>query len=819
MKNKKRVRELIDKLDRESNLNEEELTYLIDNIDEESRSYLFTLSGKKRDKYYGKDVYLRGLIEFTNYCKRECKYCGINVFNKGVSRYRLSKEEILSACKHGMKLGFKTFVLQGGEDPYFTDERLVDLIKSIKELAPEVALTLSVGERSFESYKVLKEAGADRFLLRHETSNKELYRWLHPRSKFDTRRDCLLDLKELGYQTGAGFMVGLPWYTTRDYARDLRFLKELEPEMIGIGPFIKHKDTMLNHYNSGELETTLLMLSLVRMLLPKVLLPATTAVSTIAEDGRKRALDIGCNVIMPNLSPEEHRKEYSLYNDKKSSGSEDAEALKLIKEELKSYGYYCSMARGDSKMKGRKKMSENKDMRIDREYILSLLENAKNTTKEEIDRILEKAEEKKGLSHSEIACLLEISDEKQLEKLFEVAGRVKKQVYGNRVVLFAPLYISDYCVNNCVYCGYKCKNKFVRRRLTMDEIRHEVEILENMGHKRLALEAGEDPVNCPIDYVLEALKTIYSTYNNNGDIRRVNVNIAATTVENYKLLKEAEIGTYILFQESYDQEIYEKMHPHCLKGNYDYHTTAFDRAMAAGIDDVGAGVLFGLADPKFEVLGLMMHNEHLEKKFGVGFHTISVPRLRPAEGVSLETFPHLLTDDMFKKIVAIIRLAVPYTGMILSTREDVAMRKELLEYGISQVSAGSCTGVGGYEAAVNGKNTEQFEKADERSPIEVIEDLIDHDYIPSYCTACYRTGRTGEKFMNIAKSEKIHNMCKPNALTTLMEYACDYGDERFLNKTEAFVRRQAATIDREDIRDFVIENIGKLKDGERDMFI
>nr|WP_210059781.1 [FeFe] hydrogenase H-cluster radical SAM maturase HydG [Peptostreptococcus canis] len=458
-------------------------------------------------------------------------------------------------------------------------------------------------------------------------------------------------------------------------------------------------------------------------------------------------------------------------------------------------------------------------MKIDREYVLRLLEEAKGTTEEDIDRILEKAKNKKGLEHSEIAALLEIENKEQLKKLFEVSGQIKKDVYGNRVVLFAPLYISDYCVNNCVYCGYKCKNKFVRRKLTMDEIRKEVEILEQMGHKRLALEAGEDPLNCPIEYVLEAIDTIYDTYNKNGVIRRINVNIAATTVENYKKLQEAQIGTYILFQETYDEEIYKKMHPNCIKGNYDYHTTAFDRAMEGGIDDVGAGVLFGLADPKFEVLSLMLHNQHLEKKFGVGFHTISVPRLRPAEGVTLESFPNLVDDDMFKKIVAIIRIAVPYTGMILSTREDADMRKELLEYGISQVSAGSCTGVGGYQESLKGENIAQFKMADERTPLQVINDLIDDNYIPSYCTACYRTGRTGEKFMNIAKSEKIHYMCKPNALTTLMEYAVDYGDEEFLKKAEKFVREQASTIDREDIVNFTLGNIDKLKKGERDLYI
>lgn len=313
-------------------------------------------------------------------------------------------------------------------------------------------------------------------------------------------------------------------------------------------------------------------------------------------------------------------------------------------------------------------------VKIDREKIFQLLEEGKNPSREDILEILRKAENKEKITHLDIAKLLHIEDADLVEKMFQIAGKIKKDVYGNRVVLFAPLYISDFCVNNCVYCGYKRENKFHRRRLTMEEIKKEVMILEEMGHKRLALEAGEDPVNCDIEYILEAIDTIYDTYNKNGKIRRINVNIAATTVENYRRLNEKGIGTYILFQETYDEEVYKKVHPKCLKGNYDYHTTSFDRAMEAGIEDVGAGVLFGLADPKFEVLGLMMHNEHLEKRFGVGFHTISVPRLRPAEGVNLETFPYLLDDETFKKIVTIIRIAVPYTGMILSTRETAEMR-------------------------------------------------------------------------------------------------------------------------------------------------
>ncbi|MFR5472124.1 MAG: [FeFe] hydrogenase H-cluster radical SAM maturase HydG, partial [Romboutsia sp.] len=368
-------------------------------------------------------------------------------------------------------------------------------------------------------------------------------------------------------------------------------------------------------------------------------------------------------------------------------------------------------------------------MFINHEYIYKILEETKNPSNEQIKEVLNRAKNREGLDYKDIAILLQAEDEKDLKEIYSLAGEIKKDIYGKRVVVFAPLYVSDYCVNNCVYCGYKRDNKFNRRRLTMDEVAQEVKILEQMGHKRLALELGEDPVNAPIDYVLECLDTIYKTQNNNGEIRRVNVNIAATTVENYKLLKEKGIGTYILFQETYHKPTYDKMHPKSLKGDYNYHLTAFDRAMEAGIDDVGAGVLFGLADPRFEVLGLMMHNAHLEEKFGVGFHTISVPRLQPANGVSLENYPHLLDDKMFKKIVAILRIAVPFTGLILSTRETPEMRKELLKYGVSQISAGSSTGVGGYKEREEGKEVKQFKTNDERSPIEILKELLSDGYI------------------------------------------------------------------------------------------
>lgn len=458
-------------------------------------------------------------------------------------------------------------------------------------------------------------------------------------------------------------------------------------------------------------------------------------------------------------------------------------------------------------------------MFINHDYIYKILEETKNPTSEEIKEVLEKAKKREGLSYKEIAILLQAEKEEDLNEIYKLAGDIKKDIYGKRIVVFAPLYVSDYCVNNCTYCGYKRDNKFTRRKLTMEEVAQEVRILEKMGHKRLALELGEDPVNANIDYTLECLDTIYKTQNENGEIRRVNVNIAATTVENYEKLKEKGIGTYILFQETYHKPTYEKVHPKSLKSDYEYHLTAFDRAMEAGIDDVGAGVLFGLYEPRFEVLALMMHNAHLEEKYNVGFHTVSVPRLQEAKGVSLETYPYLLDDKMFKKIVAILRIALPFIGLILSTRETPSMRKELLKYGVSQISAGSSTGVGGYKEREEGNEIKQFKTNDERSPIDILKELLDDGYIPSYCTACYRSGRTGDRFMRLAKSGNIKYVCEPNALMTLLEFSLDYGDEEIYKKSLEVIEKEVENIQREDIKQRTKESLEKMKNGERDFYV
>ena len=433
-----------------------------------------------------------------------------------------------------------------------------------------------------------------------------------------------------------------------------------------------------------------------------------------------------------------------------------------------------------------------------------------------IESLIEKAKKRKGLEHREAAILLDCTIPDLNEEIFRLANEIKNDFYGNRIVMFAPLYLSNYCVNGCVYCPYHAKNKHIpRKKLTQDEIRQEVIALMDMGHKRLALETGEDPVNCPIDYVLESIKTVYSVKHKNGEIRRVNVNIAATTVENYRKLKEAGIGTYILFQETYNKESYLKLHPTGPKHDYDYHTEAMDRAMEGGIDDVGCGVLFGLELYRYEFTGLLMHAEHLEAVHGVGPHTISVPRIRRADDIDPSAFDNGIDDDTFAKIVACIRIAVPYTGMIISTRESQATRERVLHLGISQISGGSRTSVGGY-AEEEEEDSSQFEVSDRRSLDEVVRWLIGMGYTPSFCTACYREGRTGDRFMSLCKSGQIQNCCLPNALMTLKEYLIDYASPETKKAGDEMILREVETIPNENARRIVKERLELIEKGERD---
>ncbi len=456
---------------------------------------------------------------------------------------------------------------------------------------------------------------------------------------------------------------------------------------------------------------------------------------------------------------------------------------------------------------------------IDHQEILDTLEyaDANKNNVALIDQILNKARERKGLSHREASVLLACDIPEKVQELYALAEQIKKDFYGNRIVIFAPLYLSNYCVNGCLYCPYHQKNKHIpRKKLTQEEVEKEVIALQDMGHKRLAIETGEDPVNCPIEYVLDCIHTIYSIKHKNGAIRRVNVNIAATTVENYRKLKEAGIGTYVLFQETYHKESYEHLHPTGPKSNYCYHTEAMDRAMEGGIDDVGLGVLFGLELYRYEFAGLLMHAEHLEAVHGVGPHTISVPRVKHADDIDPDEFDNGIDDETFLKICACIRVAVPYTGMIMSTRENQSVRERALHLGISQVSGGSRTSVGGYTEEERPHDTEQFDVSDNRTLDEVVKWLMELGYIPSFCTACYREGRTGDRFMSLCKAGQIQNCCHPNALMTLKEYLMDYAAPETKAIGEQLIQAELGNIPKEKVREICKDHLEKIEQGIRD---
>lgn len=453
---------------------------------------------------------------------------------------------------------------------------------------------------------------------------------------------------------------------------------------------------------------------------------------------------------------------------------------------------------------------------ISNEEILRCLDESKKQKPLEFYMdIVEKAKKEKGLTHEEVAILINCNKDEVWDEIFKLANKIKNDYYGNRIVLFAPLYLSNYCINGCTYCPYHAKNKTIpRKKLTQEEIKKETIALMDMGHKRLALEMGEDDRINTMEYLLESIKTIYSIKHENGSIRRVNVNIAATTVENYRKLKEAGIGTYILFQETYNKENYEILHPTGPKHNYDYHTEAMDRAMEGGIDDVGVGVLFGLETYDYELVGLMMHKEHLEEKFGFGPHTISVPRICPADDIDTNDFENALSDDIFIKIVSLLRIAVPYTGIIVSTRESQKSREKALKVGVSQISGGSRTSVGGY--CVEEDETSQFDTSDKRSLDEVVNWLLDMGHIPSFCTACYREGRTGDRFMSLCKSKQILNVCGPNALLTLKEYLMDYASDETKKKGEEIIQKELANIPNEKVREKTKEYLQEIENGNRD---
>lgn len=435
--------------------------------------------------------------------------------------------------------------------------------------------------------------------------------------------------------------------------------------------------------------------------------------------------------------------------------------------------------------------------------------------------IIAKARELKGLDLSETAVLLTTRDEDLEEEIFEAARDVKLAIYGKRLVLFAPLYIANHCSNNCLYCAFRRDNtELIRRTLTLDEIAEEVRLLENQGHKRLLMLMGEDSTLCSLDHFIASIETAYATKTNKGEIRRINVEIAPLSVDDFRRLKAARIGTYVVFQETYHRDTYRRVHPTGRKADYDWRITAMDRAMQAGIDDVGIGVLFGLYDYRFEVLALLMHAQHLDKTYGVGPHTISVPRIYPAKNAPLSFAPpHPVTDGQFKRIVAVLRLSVPYTGMILSTRESPNLRHEVFELGISQISAGSRTNPGGYHAGKeHSPDDEQFSLGDTRRTDDVIRAIVEQGYMPSFCTACYRLGRTGQDFMDLAKPGLIQQYCLPNAILTFQEYLEDYASNGTREAGERLIASMLSDIPTETRRAAVKERIERIRAGKRDLY-
>ena len=816
---KKRVHEYINLLGAAETVPNEVWRALLTELSVEERECIISRAHEVAVDNFGNRIYVRALIEITSYCCNNCYYCGLRCGNRDASRYRLTKEEILDACSHAASLGFSTFVLQGGEDPLMSDEWLADVVSSIKEMFPGKAVTLSLGERSHAGYEMLRRAGADRYLLRHETASEEHYRHLHPSSmSLDNRKNCLWKLKELGFQVGSGMMIGSPGQGVEELVADLCFLDRLKPQMIGIGPFVPAAGTPFAECEAGSVNDTLLLISLLRLRFPKALIPATTALATLCSEGTQRGILAGANVVMPNFTPLAVRDKYSIYNNKKGWGSESGELVSALNELLNGMGYAIDYSRGDYNMYNPK--SDKATEFICDAEICETLDYARDNCKDKelIGKILEKARSFKGLTHREAALLLECDDPETVNEIYALANEIKHRFYGNRIVMFAPLYLSNYCVNGCVYCPYHAKNKQIRRKkLTQEEIKAEVMALQDMGHKRLALEAGEHPLKNPIEYILESIKTIYSIKHKNGAIRRVNVNIAATTVENYRRLRDAGIGTYILFQETYNKKQYEALHPTGPKSDYAYHTEAMDRAMQGGIDDVGIGVLFGLETFRYDFVALLMHAEHLEATYGVGPHTISVPRLCKADDVDTDDFENAVPDEIFYRIVAIIRIAVPYTGMIISTRESEKSRERLLELGISQISGGSRTSVGGYVTPESKEeNSSQFDIADHRSLDEVVGWLLDLDHIPSFCTACYREGRTGDRFMTLLKNGQISNCCLPNALLTLKEYIRDYASTETAEKGKNMIRRLLGSIPNERVRQKTEEYLDEIDKGRGD---
>jgi len=789
--------------------------------DEARLDVLWDQADSVRRRAVGDAVHLRGLVEISNHCVRACAYCGLRAPNTGVTRYRMSGDEILSCARQAADLGYGTVVLQAGEDPGIGAEWMAAVVRRIKS-ETALAVTLSLGERDDDELRLWRAAGADRYLLRFETSNRALYDRIHPPragQPVSDRVAMLRRLRGLGYEVGSGVMVGIPGQTWDDLADDLLLMRELDLDMIGIGPYIAHPDTPLGSDGvacdamqvPADERTTLKAVALARLLCPGANIPSTTALATIdREQGRELGLRRGGNVVMPNLTPPAYRELYSIYPGK-ACLHETAEVCQgSLEQRIAATGRHVGQGRGDAKV----------DF-IDDAWLTGLATGPQPEASR-VREVIARSLDKQALTVEETAVLVRASDPELRHEIFAAARQLKETVYGNRIVLFAPLYVGNECVNDCAYCGFRSSNRdAVRLTLDHDQVRRQVLALEREGHKRLILVFGEHPGYDPA-FIADSVRTVYATREGHGEIRRVNINAAPFDVEGFRVIRESGIGTYQVFQETYHHDAYARVHPAgTRKGDYRWRLGALDRAMMAGCDDVGIGALFGLHDWRFELLALVRHALHLQERFGVGPHTISFPRLRPASGVRLDGLP-LVADDDFLRLIAILRLAVPYTGLILTAREDAALRRSALELGVSQIDAGTRVELGGYDEPFAAPCLErgQFSLGDTRSLDAVMDELVTDGYLPSFCTACYRRGRTGEHFMEFAIPGFIKRYCTPNALTTLQEYLVDYAGPDTRARGEALIAAELALLPAggatEELRDRLSRISGS---DERDLCI
>lgn len=828
----KNLTRILDKALENIPLKNEELLHLINLNDPKARELLFNTANFIRQKYHKNACCVHGIIEISNYCKNSCHYCGISTCNKNLKRYRMSPQEIIDTAVEAVEIyGFQALVLQSGEDTNYTIDELCDIIKSIKQKTP-CLICISFGEVGLEGLGKLYDAGARAILMRFETSNPDLYKQLHPDQELQTRLDHIKKAYELGYMIITGALIGLPNQTQQDIINDIYLAKQLHAEAYSFGPFLPHPETPLADYKPPQEGDVLKTLALIRLVDPenaKILV--TTALETLSATARRSALLSGANSMMLNVTPIKYRQLYSIYpnkaHTKEAINTQIDEAVSLLKS-LGRAPTDLGVSSPEEKSENPGNLSKDDDF-IDEAQINSALSSNKNPDAKKIEDILQKSLSIQTLTLDETAALINVTDKATFARMKDAAAQIKRKVYDNRIVTFAPLYLSNECVNNCLYCGFRKDNSQAKRKtLSIDEVIKETQVLAGkIGHKRLIAVYGEHP-STGIDYMVQTMKAIYGvkekTKNGFGQIRRININAAPLSVEDLKTLKTAGIGTFQVFQETYHHDTYKQLHPkNTIKSDYKWRLYCMHRALEAGVDDVGIGALFGLYDWKFEVLGLLSHARELEEKFGIGPHTISFPRLEPALNTPFtQNTRFKVSDEDFEKLVTVIRLAVPYTGMILTARENAQVRRKMIPLGCTQTDASSCIGIGSYSGETEKLKGErqQFFLGDERSLDDVVRELAEMGYITSFCTAGYRCGRTGNLIMDLLKTGKEGKFCKLNAVLTFREWLDDFASDNTRQAGEKIIEKELNEVKSQNpsMHSKVLEYYARIKKGERDLY-